>query len=210
MSWRSLYAFCIWLFVSVFSRKKNFFFKFNSLFSLKCFSCYICAKILFCFFLVFFNFWYFFLPFRTIYRFQQISKNCSKYSRFTALLYYCVDLAQVAREDLISKKKHNKTVNTAKKTHHNQKKQEKFLDSVFYQRVFSVVFLVDRARGVGTSFRSVIFLGDRSKKKRPNVKTYSCYRSGVDSHYMEPEFDGRNRNKISLSSEEWMGIFVVF
>lgn len=98
-------------------------------------------------------------------------------------------------------RKDNKTVNTAKKTpHHDRKSKRNFWILFLSERYFFGCFL-SIEREVETSFRSVVFLGDRSKKKRLNVKTYSWNElllSLVGSHYMEPEFDGQNRKNIKI------------
>lgn len=73
----------------------------------------------------------------TIYRFLLVFKNCSKYSSFTSLLYYCAScargLGRPGEEKKNRRKKNNKTVNTNK----TPPKREKFLDSdVFLSESF--------------------------------------------------------------------------
>lgn len=85
-----------------------------------------------------------------IYCFQSILKNCSIYSSFASLLYYCTSCSRGF--DLERKKQQN----SKHEQHDDGQKQEKFLDSVeFFIRE-------DFGSGVETSF----FL-DRMKKKMP-------------------------------------------
>lgn len=90
-------------------------------------------------------------------------------------------------------KKDNKTVNTAKKTHQQPKKDTREISGFcFYQRVIFWLFFVDRR--IGTRFVRIFFWEIDRRRRDWNVKKHSWKQTAVIagcSHYMEPEFGGQ-------------------